>query len=282
MYSFSTPSIDWCATLFYVGQQWLDVFTFDLARYLIGAGLVSAVLFVILRNFSERHRIQARRASRKDICREVSYSVMTVCVYASVGVITVEIIERGWSRMYFDFDTVGVALGVTWSIISIGVLLVLHDCYFYWVHRLMHHPLLYRKVHRTHHLSVTPTSWAAYSFSPYEATLMTLFVPMAIQIIPVHPAALSIFLAIMILRNALGHSGIEVHPSSWVDSPLDFLTTVTHHDLHHQKFNGNYGLYFTWWDRWMGTELPEYKTAFKKVAPNKNKITTPHHSAIDN
>jgi len=71
--------------------------------------------------------------------------------------------------------------------------------------------------------------------------------------------------AIQILRNAQGHSGIEFHHHKWVDSPLDIFTTTTHHDMHHQKVKGNYGLYFTWWDRIMGTELPGYKAEFRRI-----------------
>ena len=68
----------------------------------------------------------------------------------------------------------------------------------------------------------------------------------------------------------MGHSGVEFHPRQWVDTPLDLMTTTTHHDMHHQKFNGNYGLYFTWWDRWMGTEFPGYKVAFQQaIAGNR-------------
>lgn len=53
----------------------------------------------------------------------------------------------------------------------------------------------------------------------------------------------------------------------WVDSKwLDWLTTTTHHDLHHSEGNHNFGLYFTWWDRWMGTEHPQYKERFRAVA----------------
>lgn len=33
---------------------------------------------------------------------------------------------------------------------------------------------------------------------------------------------------------------------------------VTHHDMHHTSGNSNFGLYFTWWDRMMGTEHPQY------------------------
>jgi sterol desaturase/sphingolipid hydroxylase (fatty acid hydroxylase superfamily) len=103
---------------------------------------------------------------------------------------------------------------------------------------------------------------------------MTLFVPMAMALLPLHPVALFVFLAIMIIRNAMGHSGVEFHPIGWVDSPLDALTTVTHHDLHHQKLHGNYGLYFTWWDRWMGTELSGYKAAFRRAAIPAEAVTS--------
>jgi sterol desaturase/sphingolipid hydroxylase (fatty acid hydroxylase superfamily) len=41
-----------------------------------------------------------------------------------------------------------------------------------------------------------------------------------------------------------------------------WLTTVTHHDLHHAHAGTNFGLYFTFWDRIMGTEDPNYERAF--------------------
>ena len=41
---------------------------------------------------------------------------------------------------------------------------------------------------------------------------------------------------------------------------LRWAATVTHHDLHHADARGNYALYFTWWDRWLGTLHPAYDT----------------------
>jgi len=43
---------------------------------------------------------------------------------------------------------------------------------------------------------------------------------------------------------------------------LGWLTTATHHDLHHATFRWNYRLYFTWWDRLMRTEHPQYLEHF--------------------
>jgi sterol desaturase/sphingolipid hydroxylase (fatty acid hydroxylase superfamily) len=71
----------------------------------------------------------------------------------------------------------------------------------------------------------------------------------------------------MIVRNVLGHCGHELMPRWMIRSGwFDWLTTTTHHDLHHQFGRCNYGLYFTWWDRWMGTEHPEYRARLASAA----------------
>lgn len=110
--------------------------------------------------------------------------------------------------------------------------------------------------------------------------MMALFMPLAMALMPLHEIVIFLFLALMIIRNAMGHSGIEFHHHQWTDGPMDALTSVTHHDMHHQNFKGNFGLYFTWWDRWMGTELPNYKSTFKaalqrnSASGQKNNATT--------
>jgi sterol desaturase/sphingolipid hydroxylase (fatty acid hydroxylase superfamily) len=241
---------------------WLLVFAIDTVRYALGAGLVVLALDVAARRWAARYRIQTRQASAADRRREIGFSLLTTAVYACVGLLVVSLQGAGHLRIYTDASG-GMAV---YTALSLPLLLVLHDTWFYWVHRLMHHPRLFRHFHRVHHLSRTPTPWAAYAFAPGEALLMTLFVPLVTLVLPVHEMVLFVFLALMIVRNAMGHSGIEFHPAWWIDSPLDHLTSVTHHDLHHQRFNGNYGLYFTWWDRWMGTEFPDYRTAFRAAA----------------
>ncbi len=257
---------EWTEFLLTEAQIWLTVFAFDTLRYLIGAGTVSIVLYVLLKQWSEGRRIQTRRTSRADIRREVTYSLLTTSVYASVALFTVAAMERGWLKNYESFSE----HGITYGVISLPLLLVLHDTYFYWVHRAMHHPALFRWTHRVHHLSRTPSPWAAYSFAPMEALAMALFMPIMLALIPLHGLVIFVFLSFMILRNAMGHSGVEFHHREWVDSPMDFMTTTTHHDMHHQKFSGNFGLYFTWWDRWMGTELSGYKEAFRRAAGEDN------------
>jgi sterol desaturase/sphingolipid hydroxylase (fatty acid hydroxylase superfamily) len=142
-------------------------------------------------------------------------------------------------------------------------MIVAHDAYFYWAHRLSHHRRLFRWVHRRHHLSNNPSPFTAYSFDLPEALLMGSFVPLWVLVVPTSWVVVDLFVLHQIVRNTLLHCGIEVMPARRDGRPLfDWMTTTTHHDLHHGKVGWNFGLYFTWWDRWLGTEHPEYHRHF--------------------
>ena len=151
--------------------------------------------------------------------------------------------------------------------LSLIGIIVAHDAYFYWTHRLMHHRRLYRYFHRTHHLSVTPTPFAAYAFDIPEALLMSAFTPLWLLFVPMHGLGLFLFMAFMLIRNVMGHAGVELMPRPLADSRwFGWINATTHHDLHHQTFRHNYGLYFTWWDRLMGTEHPAYRDQLRGVS----------------
>ena len=85
------------------------------------------------------------------------------------------------------------------------------------------------------------------------------FLSMVIWVMPLYGSVIYIFLIHMIVRNVLGHTGLELFPRGFVRLPLaGGLTTVTHHDMHHSNPSGNFALYFTWWDRIIGTEHADY------------------------
>ena len=75
------------------------------------------------------------------------------------------------------------------------------------------------------------------------------------------------------LNNVLAHLGYEVYPKTWTKIPfLKHKTTSTHHNMHHQLFNGNYALYFTWWDKWMGTEFKDYEKRHAQIFERKDRV----------
>lgn len=90
--------------------------------------------------------------------------------------------------------------------------------------------------------------------------MMAGFTPLWLSLVPMHALGLFLFMAFMIVRNVMGHAGVELMPRALADSRwFGWINATTHHDLHHSSFHYNYGLYFTWWDRMMGTEHPRYR-----------------------
>lgn len=68
------------------------------------------------------------------------------------------------------------------------------------------------------------------------------------------------------LINVYGHLGYEIAPKWFRYSVLfQILNTSTHHNLHHSKFKGNYGLYSRFWDRVMKTENPDYVKYYDQI-----------------
>jgi sterol desaturase/sphingolipid hydroxylase (fatty acid hydroxylase superfamily) len=149
---------------------------------------------------------------------------------------------------------------------SIFVTIFVHDTYFYWSHRLMHHRRLFRWFHRVHHESTNPSPWAAYSFGPLEAVMQAAIFPLVVFIMPIHPYAFMIFMVWQITFNVIGHTGYEFYPCWFMNSWFGkFFNTPTNHVQHHEKLRGNYGLYFNLWDRLMGTNHRDYESRFVEV-----------------
>jgi sterol desaturase/sphingolipid hydroxylase (fatty acid hydroxylase superfamily) len=156
--------------------------------------------------------------------------------------------------------------GPAWFWTSLVLMIIGHDAWFYWTHRLIHDRRLFRTFHRRHHRSNSPSPFTAYSFDLGEAAINALFVPLWMLLVPTQWPAVGLFMLHQIVRNTLGHSGYELFPATRDGRPLlPWLTTVTHHDLHHAQAGWNYGLYFTWWDRLMGTENPRYLERFAEA-----------------
>lgn len=135
------------------------------------------------------------------------------------------------------------------------IVLLIHETYYYWVHRAIHFPKIYKIVHKVHHQSLSPTPWTAFSFHPWKSVLEALILPAILLIIPVNIYVLLFYLIFMTFNSMVNHLDIEVYPTFFRKSTFGKLWIgATHHHFHHEEFNTNYGLYFTFWDKIMGTE----------------------------
>jgi len=237
-------------------QAWPAIWLVDLLRYLVPAAAVALAISRLPAAWRSRRSVRTRPPEPAQGRREFAHSMLTVLIFSANGALILAGVQAGVLRLYTDIAS----HGWTYAAASLAVLVLAHDTWFYWTHRLLHRRWLFRRAHAAHHRSVAPTPWAAYSFAPLEAAVQALFLGTILLVLPLHPAVIFVFLLHMIVRNVLGHAGVELLPRAWLAGWWGrWLTTTLHHDLHHAQGRHNYGLYFTWWDRACGTEHPEYR-----------------------
>lgn len=242
---------------------WLVILAIQVLVIVVPASLAYAGLYMWRGNPARRRKVQPEFAAPHHVRREVRFALLAALIFAVNGVLMLVFIYQGWTLVY---DRIAEYGWVYWAF-SLAATIVLHDAYFYWTHRLLHHRRLFTTLHHLHHESHSPSPWAAYAFSPGESVVQAAFLTLLIFVLPVHLTVVYLFMAHMIIRNVVGHSGFELFPR-FVPGHRVFghLTTVTHHDMHHSaRQPGNYGLYFTWWDRLMGTEHSDYMETVTRV-----------------
>ncbi len=188
----------------------------------------------------------------RQIRMELGWSLIACAIYGvPAGVIAWGWQSRGWTMIYTDPH----AYPLWWMPVSLLVYLALHDTWFYWTHRWMHRPAVFRAIHAIHHASRPPTAWAAMNFHPVEAAIVGLFIPALVFVVPIHAGVLAGVLTVMTVMGVTNHMGWEMFPRALVRSRAGhWLITASHHSRHHEQYRCNYGLYFRVWDHFCGTD----------------------------
>ncbi len=213
-------------------------------RYLATSGLFDVI--------TRRIRPSLYAGLAGQIRREISWSLASAAIYGiPAGIVAWGWQNRGWTMIYSDIS----AYPLWWLPLSLFVYLFAHDTWFYWTHRWMHSPRLFRLAHGVHHDSRPPTAWTAMSFHPIEALTGAIVIPLLVFFIPVHVGVLGLVLAIMTLMGITNHMGWELFPK-WLVHGIagNWLITASHHQRHHENYRCNYGLYFRFWDRLCSTD----------------------------
>ena len=232
-------------------ELWLLVSAFFVARYVLLAGIPFLVFYVYSGKTVKDSKIQRKHPSAKKIGKEIVYSLGSLLIYGSGIWLFIGWLEAGNTLHYKNISD----YGIPYFIVSLVLMVVIHDTYFYWTHRLIHHKYLFRVVHKVHHQFTNPTPWSAFSFHPLEAVLSMGVIPIIIFCIPWHQSALIAFITFMTLYDVYIHLGYDLKQlqlGKWQNTAAD-------HNHHHQNARVNFGLYFRLWDQLMGTykKLPK-------------------------
>ncbi|MBW4622887.1 MAG: sterol desaturase family protein [Cyanosarcina radialis HA8281-LM2] len=161
--------------------------------------------------------------------------------------------------LYADIQQYGI-----WYLgFSYLAVLILQDTYFYFTHRLFHHRALFRWWHQGHHRSRYPTPWTSFAFDPLEAIVQALFLVGIVFVMPLHFVTLIAVMTTMTIWAALNHLGLDRLPLSFPHHWLSrWFIGPAHHSIHHLKYTVHYGLYFTFWDKLLGTQDSSFETLY--------------------
>jgi Delta7-sterol 5-desaturase len=190
-------------------------------------------------------KIQTRTLSAEKVRRDIRQSIrslLSIALMFSLG-------HTLYTRFHIGFTAWPTSIGSV--VLSFLISMVAYDTWFYWMHRLLHSKLLYRRIHRWHHMSLPSVAWSNNSDTLLDNLFLQSYWLAAHLILPIGPVVLLAHKLYDHVSGIIGHSGVE-HGGAmcWPPSPMN---SVTHHDQHHRFFNCNYSPHFTLWDRLMGT-----------------------------
>ena len=136
-----------------------------------------------------------------------------------------------------------------WFVLSLILLPIWSAFHFYWVHRLLHVPFLYKRVHSLHHRNVNVGPWSGFSMHPVEHLLYISSICIH-WIVPSDPILLFFHVVYLGPGAAMTHTGYE---DLLIKDKRRLALGTFYHQLHHRYYECNYGNQEMPWDRWFGT-----------------------------
>ncbi|MGG6295526.1 sterol desaturase family protein [Leptolyngbya sp. AN02str] len=252
-------------------------FAIIVLRYFLVAGGIYLLLYVpACRWLSDRHSSAPNSsaplpgpnaAQRRLIQQDILLSMQSAIVFAFTCACIMSLYCLGFTRLYLQVQSSNWWFDWWYIGLSYIFVLILQDTYFYFTHRLFHHPRLFSWFHQGHHRSRHPTPWTSFAFDPLEAIAQALFLAFIVFTIPLHFITIIAVLITMTVWAVMNHLGIERLPVSFPHHWLGkWFIGPAHHSVHHCKYSMHYGLYFTFWDKLLGTQDPKYEAAYGQCA----------------
>ncbi len=262
---FSTPTWFLLVTIIF--------FIIITGRYFLVAGVFYLLFYIWFPKKWATRKINSKKYKEDQFKNEVKWSIITAFIFSLAGTVTMILWQKGFTKVYLDKDQYG-----WWYLpVSLIVFMLLHETYYYWLHRWMHIPSVFKIVHKVHHNSNIASPFTAFSFHPLEGLLQAIFLPIMLMILPMHYYVIIIQLTIMTVSSVINHLDIEIYPASFSKNIVGkWLIGASHHSLHHKQFKYNYGLYFTFWDKLKKTESPLFEKLFESKTHRSPKNNLRH------
>jgi Delta7-sterol 5-desaturase len=176
---------------------------------------------------------------------------------------------RGYSFMYDTVSDPGFnhpvlnLFGSWYNWIQFPLFILFTDFFIYWIHRGLHHPLVYKHLHKPHHKWIMPTPYASIAFHPIDGYSQSLPYHIFPFVLPLQKFAYVALFAFIQIWTVIIHDGEYV-----ANSPV--INGAACHTMHHLYFNYNYGQFTTLWDRLGGSyRKPNLELFIKETKMSK-------------
>ena len=200
---FTTPSWLLILTLIF--------FIIITGRYFLFAGLFYLIFYIWFPARWKSRKINSRSYKPGQFGIEVKWSMVTAILFSLAGTLTMILWQKGYTKVYTHTNLYG-----WWYLpASLVVFMLIHETYYYWLHRWMHRPVIFKIIHKVHHDSNITSPFTAFSFHPLEGLLQAVFLPIMLMILPMHYYIIIIQLTIMTISSVINHLDIEIYPKNF-------------------------------------------------------------------
>eukprot|EP00062_Callorhinchus_milii_P024678 gi/632984844/ref/XP_007909349.1/ PREDICTED: lathosterol oxidase [Callorhinchus milii] len=232
---------------------------------LIVTNLGASVIYILFGMFSYYfifdHRLMKHPQFLPNQVRREIHCAMHSMPWISIPTVALFFAEvRGYSKLYDHIEDSPFGwFGVILSMVSF---LFFTDMCIYWIHRFLHHKLIYKYFHKPHHVWKIASPFASHAFHPVDGFLQSIPYHIYPFLFPLHKV---VYLGLYILVNIWT---ISIHDGDYRVPKLfeDSINGSAHHTDHHLFFDYNYGQYFTLWDRIGGSY--KYPSSFEGKGPH--------------
>lgn len=140
--------------------------------------------------------------------------------------------------------------------------------HFYWIHRWLHWPPLYKLAHSLHHRNTNVGPWSGLSMHPVEHIMF--FSSVLIHfIIPAHPIHILFHMQHQALTASTSHTGFE---GLIVKDKNRLALGTFHHQMHHRYFECNYGNLEVPWDKLFGSFHDGTQQSHEKMKERRKRL----------
>lgn len=161
---------------------------------------------------------------------------------------------RGYAKLY---DAPSDAPFSAYNWLQFPFFILFTDFFIYWIHRGLHHPMVYKKLHKPHHKWIMPTPYASHAFHPLDGFAQSIPYHVFPFIFPLQKFAYIALFGFINIWTILIHDGEYI-----ANSPI--INGAACHSAHHIFFRVNFGQFTTLWDRVGGTYRQPSEELFNK------------------